>query len=515
MRGQDVQYGSVSPAVTAATIYGNLTSFLTTKVTRTRFTNSTGSTTNPTATFSATPANGSALIAVILRTADNTTTTLSGWTQLSNAGSGGVRQAAVWWKRAGAGEPTVVTATNATAAAWNMTIIEYGGWATLADPVSISASATVASSTSIAVPGTGMMAGIVGLVNGTGTWTTATLATTTGSNASLTQLATTTLANVSEIIGYNNSEDAACTFTLGTARATNRLVVGWPHNTTSVNPSFGTFTGVSSTGNGLEGQIGIEFDTTTIPAANTVSAATLTMKSGPTTALWPSIADSEIFNINSTAIAKTASNTRTLWRTPTEITALTKVATRAAGSAYAASTSYAWSSDAAFISNINQAGTTRLLVSTSEQRTGSLSGSQQVYNISSTAGDHFITIVHQREVTIPTATATASATTPSDIVAYLRTLPTVSAIATPTIARVASFVRTIAASATATPTIARVLSLLRTISASAQAVPSVAGNLVSTQLPRILRLAGRSTVTLVTQSTLRLLGRSTLKLPKE
>jgi len=35
------------------------------------------------------------------------------------------------------------------------------------------------------------------------------------------------------------------------------------------------------------------------------------------------------------------------------------------------------------------------------------------------------------------------------------------------------------------------------------------------QLPRILRLAGRSTVTLVTQSTLRLLGRSTLKLPKE
>lgn len=36
-----------------------------------------------------------------------------------------------------------------------------------------------------------------------------------------------------------------------------------------------------------------------------------------------------------------------------------------------------------------------------------------------------------------------------------------------------------------------------------------------TQIPRILQLGGRSTVTLATQSTLRLLGRSTLKLPKE
>lgn len=515
MRGQNVQYGSVSPAVTAATIYSNLSTFLTTKVTRTRYTNNTGSTTNPTATFSATPANGSALIAVILRTADNTTTTLSGWTQLSNAGSGGVRQAAVWWKRAGASEPTVVTATNSTAAAWNMTIIEYGGWATLADPVSISASATVSSTTNITVPGTGMMAGVCAIVNGAGSWTTATLADDVGNNASYTQFAATTLANCSEIIGYNNSEDATAKYTLGTARATNRLVVGWPHNTTSANPSYGTFTGINATGSGTEGQIGIEFDTTTIPALNTVSAVTLTMKSAPPVALWPTIADSEIFNINSTAIAKTASNTRTLWRTPTEITALTKVASRAAGSAYLANTSYAWTSDAAFISNINQGGTTRLLVGTNEQRTGSISPGAQVYNISSTVGDHFLTIVHNRLVTIPTATATATATTPSDIVAYLRTLPTVTAIATPTIARVASLVRTITASAAASPTIARVMSLLRTISASAQAVPSVAGNLVSTQLPRILRLAGRSTVTLVTQSTLRLLGRSTLKLPKE
>ena len=35
------------------------------------------------------------------------------------------------------------------------------------------------------------------------------------------------------------------------------------------------------------------------------------------------------------------------------------------------------------------------------------------------------------------------------------------------------------------------------------------------QLPRIVSVKSRSTVTLATQSTLRLLGRSTLKLPKE
>jgi len=537
MRGQNIQYGTVSPAVTAATIYSNLTSFLTTKVTRTRFTNATGSTTNPTATFSATPANGSALICVILRTADNVATTLSGWTQLSNAGAGGVRQAAVWWKRAGASEPTVVTATNATAAAWNMTIIEYGGWATLADPVSISNSATVSSTASIGVPGTGMQAGVCAIVNGAGSWTTATLADDVGNNASYTQFAATTLANCSEIIGYNNYEDATAKYTLGTARATNRLVVGWPHNRTSTVAPFGTLAGVQPTASGIEGQIGIEFDTSTIPAANTVSAATLTMKAGATSTLWPSIATSEIYSINSTAIAKTASDTRTVWRTPTEITALTKVATRAAGSPYAVSTSYAWSSEAAFISNINQGSTTRLLVGTSEQRTGTLAGSQQVYNISSTPGDHFITIVHQREVTLPTVTATASATTPGRLVAYLRTLSTVSADASPVISRIASLLltitasadtsplisrvvslaRTITASAEASPVITRVVSLARTIAAAAQAVPGIvaAYQPFSAQLPRVVRLPFRAIVALSQQTRARISQRSKLRLPKE
>ena len=540
MRGQNVQYGFVDPAVTAATIYSNLSTFLTTKVTRTRYTNNTGSTTNPTATFSATPANGSALICVILRTADNTATTLTGWTQLSNAGSSGVRQAAVWWKRAGASEPTVVTATNATAAAWNMTRIEYGGWATLANPVSISNSATVASSTNITVPGTGMMAGVCAIVNGAGSWTTATLADDVGNNASYTQFAATTQANCSEIVGYNNYEDATAKYTLGTARATNRLVVGWPHNTTSAISSFSSAVGISPTTASAAGQIGIEFDTSSIPTANTVSAATLTIKSGLILVFWPSIATSEIFSINSTAIAKTASDTRTVWRTPTEITALTKVASRAAGSAYAVSTSYAWTSDATFPAAINKASTTRLLVGTSEQRTGSLAGTQQAYNISQTAGDHFITIVHQREVTIPPSAAvlaTATASTPSRLVSYLRTLSTVSADASPTISRVVNLSRTIAASADAsplisrvvslsrtiaasvyvTPTIVRVGTLARTIAASVQAVPSLVADYFpySTQLPRIIRLAGRSTITLATQSTLRLLGRSTLKLPKE
>ena len=536
MRGQNIQYGTVSPAVTAATIYSNLSTFLTTKVTRTRYTNNTGSTTNPTATFSATPANGSALICVILRTADNTATTLTGWTQLSNAGAGGVRQAAVWWKRAGASEPTVVTATNATAAAWNMTIIEYGGWATLADPVSISNSATVASSTSITVPGTGMMAGVCAIVNGTGTWTTATLADDVGNNASYTQFAATTQANCSEIIGYNNYEDASAKYTLGTARATNRLVVGWPHNTSSLSFGFGYGAGISTSLGILLGQIGLEFDTSSIPVANTVSSATLTLKAGGTGAAYPSANAVEIFNINSTAIAKTASNTRTVWRTPTEITALTKVASRPAGSAYVINTAYAWPSEAAFISNINQGSTTRLLLATTEQRTGTLTGSAQNINISDTSGDHFLTIVHQREQTV-TAAATATASSPSRIVAYLRTLPTVSADTSPVISRIASISATIAAAADASPVISRIVSLSRTISASADAIPAITrvASLVRTisasvqavpdivaayqpfsaQLPRVVRLPFRAIVALSHQTRARISQRSTLRLPKE
>ena len=534
LRGQDIQYGSVSPAVTATTIglaspFTNLSTFLTTKVTRTRFTNATGSTTNPTATFSATPANGSALIAVILRTADNTTTTMTGWTQLSNAGAGGVRQAAVWWKRAGASEPTVVTATNATATAWNMTIIEYGGWAALADPVSISNSATVASTTNITVPGTGMHAGVCAIVTGAGSWTTATLADDVGNNASYTQFAATTLANCSEIVGYNNYEDATAKYTLGTARATNRLVVGWPHNTTSAFAPFGTFAGIQTNGGATEGQIGIEFDTTTIPALNTVSAATLTMKAGSTPP-WPSVATSEIYSINSTAIAKTASNTRTLWRTPTEVAALTKVATRAAGSPYVASTAYAWTSEAAFISNISQGGTTRLLVGTSEQRTGSLAGSSQVYNISSTAGDHFITIVHSylgAQTVTSTLTTTSNVsravskvlTSSSNLVSTLSksVLSTLATTLSPAIDIAKTLSKTISSSITP------VVNIIKSVAIRFASVLSIAANTLTQYVPsflydpaaRVLRLIGRTTLRLTQDTVLRLRQRTHLRLPKE
>jgi len=417
-----------------------------------------------------------------------------------------------------------------------MTIIEYGGWATLADPVSISASATVASTTNITVPATGMMAGVCAIVNGAGSWGTATLADVIGNNASYTQFAATTLANCSEIVGYNNYEDAQAQYTLsGTPRATNRLVVGWPHNT--ISGAAGSFyAGIEPTASAVAGQVGIEFDTSTIPALNTVSAATLTLKSG-TAVTWPSTATSEIFSINSTAIAKTASNTRTLWRTPTEVAALTKVATRAAGSAYVANTTYAWDSEAAFISNINQGSTTRLLVATSEQRTGSLAGSSQTYTVSDTAANHFLTIVHNRLVTIPTVTATASASAPGRLVAYLRTLPTVSANASPVISRIASLLQIIAASADASPAISRIVNVLRTITASAEASPvitrvasfarTIAASVqavpgivaayqpFSVQLPRLVRLPFRAIVALSQQTRARISQRSKLRLPKE
>ena len=414
LRGQNVQYGGdgndINPGagVTATTIgldspYTNLSTFLTTKVTSPQaVVNASGSTANPSATFGSTPTSGNVLLCIFLQTGTSTTTSAisgSGWALLTSAQSGGSRRAECWWKRAGASEPTAVTMTNAGTSPWDMQLSEYGGWAALADPVAIMAAANVTTATSFGLVSTGMHRGVFAFVCGAGSWGTPSVSTTTGANESQALNLSNTRAAVGQIVGWNNSEASSCTFAVTTTRAVTRFAVGWPHNTTSVLASFGNQVGISPSSATLAGQVGIEFDTSSIPAANTVSVATLTIKSAPTSVVWPSVADSEIFSINSTAIAKTASNTRTLWRTPTEVAALTKVASRPAGSAYAVSTSYAWTSNAAFLAAINKASTTRLLVGTSEQRTGSLAGSQQSYNISQTAGDHFITIVHN--LTIP------------------------------------------------------------------------------------------------------------------
>ena len=535
-RGQNFR---TSSGMTGTTFYtgSNISTLLSTKVTRTRFTNAASNTTNPTATFSATPANGSALICVLTRLTDNATSTMpAGWVQLTASGAAGTRRLEMWWKRAGASEPTVVTMTNATALGWNMSIAEYGGWATLQDPAIISAAATVASTTSITNPQTYTSTAVIGLISGT-TFTSATLATSSGSNSSLSQFAATTQTNVSEIVGYNNDSDAVTTYTLGTARATTRGIIGWPITGTGnfISGIYG-YAGVAQTTATIsEGQLGYEFDTTAIPVANTVSSVTYTGQASaiPT---WPSVADVELFNINSTAIAKSGSNTNTVWRTPTELSALTKVASRPAGSAWVASTAYQWTSNSNFLTAINQGSTTRILIATSQQRTGSITASEQTVGFDQ-LNTMFLTIVHERLVTIPTVTATATATSPGRLAAYLRTLPTVSANASPVISRIASLSATIAASADASPLISRIVSLARTITASAEASPvitrvaSLARTIAaaaqavpgivaayqpfSVQLPRVVRLPFRAIVALSQQTKARISQRSTLRLPKE
>ncbi len=81
-----------SAGVSVSTLYSNLTTMLTTGVTVVQSVNNSATSTNPTATFGATPTNGNAMIAIVIRGSDNVSSTNGSWTQLTAQGSAGARR---------------------------------------------------------------------------------------------------------------------------------------------------------------------------------------------------------------------------------------------------------------------------------------------------------------------------------------------------------------------------------------------------------------------------------------
>ena len=160
---------SVTAGATVSTISSNISTMLDTGVTLVQQVNNSATGTNPNATFTNTPTNGNAMIAVLARGNDNAASTPpAGWTQLTAQGSAGARRLEIFWKRAGASEAKLHTWTNATSGLWDLILIEFGGWAAVADPITIIAGANVTTTTSTTFSQTGILESVCAVVSSGG-----------------------------------------------------------------------------------------------------------------------------------------------------------------------------------------------------------------------------------------------------------------------------------------------------------------------------------------------------------
>lgn len=505
---RSLDLGNSANTITAGTstgtqLIGNLSTYLG-GVTRVQQVNNSASTTNPTATFTTTPVSGNAMIAIVIRGADNQASTNSSWTLLTSAGSAGSRRLEIWWRRAGASEPTTHTWTNGTAALWEVTLLECGGWAAITNPRTITAAANNAANTQWTAGNGGPFAvgAVVTAAGGAGTMN---VTNALGFLESFGALPITTTTRFCPFYGdtwVNYPDDVSGlgetrpTVTWTTSRAFTAGYVGWPEGSTK-GPSNG-FASVGQavfSNTGPYGQAKLTFDTSAIPSSNTVTSATLSLKSS-TQSGWPADASVDAYKITSGA-SFTTSNSPAWWQTATDIASLTRVASRAAGSAWATSTVYDWTSDSTFPAQITKAGSTSLLLVTGDQAAGSGSSrtSANYCYPSGTASDHYLTIVHNLQLSRTVAASSSLTPAITQIVSTVRSVAsTVGVISTST--RLASYARTIAATVTTTASIVATL------------VPIVIG------IPHKISLRVRSTVTLPGLERIRLTVRSRLRLPE-
>lgn len=519
--------------VTTAGVFTNIDSLFDTGVTQTQSATGSGSTTNPTATFGSTPASGSALVAVLCRTADNIASTLTGWTQLTASGAGGVRRLEIWWKRAGASEPTTVTFTNATAAGWQVALYEFGGFATLYDPITITAAQTGTSAAFANFNMDGCLTAVGAVVMGTAI-SGMSVAAAAGSLETATLTSSSTLHGIARVDGWTNYENTQPRFSWTTSRAHTKGSVGWPmivESSIVAAPIVGN--SINTTANGAVAMMGLSFDTSAIPDANTVTAATLTLAAA-NYANYPANTGVSAFSLAGAAIAVDGSNTRKVIKKPSELSALTRVATRAAASAWVYPAAYDWTSDAAFPGQISLTGSTTILMALEDQKTGTTRATAEQLVFSGTVSNHSLTVVHNYQTTATVTATVATSPVVSRVVTFARTIVATVAMS-PVIARVVTFARDVIATVGASPVVTRTATFARTITATVATLPVITrigtfartvtttvgntitttGAIVITQAVRVLSLFMRNTVKIPQAVTVRLLGRSTIRIPKE
>ena len=505
-----------------------------------------------TTAFSATPTAGNILVSVISRVDNNAVSSNpAGWVLLDGGGNTG-RRVEVWWYRSTGvvGDKGPFTfATSAGANNWGIQMLEFGGshqQIALVTAATNNASSTTPAAQTMtqsvgprtvvnAITVAGAATSITGAFSGTGTVESST-------NYTGATYGATSVNDLYNNTSFTGVDTYGTAYTLGAAR-------------TSVSILFTIDTGeiLSTTSNVGAGVVGTirataitqtvhSFDTSVITSGKTLTAATLNLTAGNTInlitvgATVPANAQlqARLYGTGSLPSDTRGNNNNHWWFGSTAAAAQTLLATYGP-SAWVNTTAYNLASNAAMLTSINKTGYTHISLVTNDIVNSTSRATQEIYCFSTSST---LTVVYNSSTSqTVTASATATASSPSRIVAYLRTVATVSASATaaisrtlslsrtiaaaaaasPLISRVVSLSQTIAASAAASPTVERAVNLSRTIAASVQAVPGIVAEYIpfTNQLPRIIRLAGRSTITLVTQSTLRLLGRSTLKLPKE
>jgi len=519
---------------TPAGVFTNIDSLFDTGVTQTQSATSSGSTINPAATFGSTPASGSALIAVICRTADNIASTLAGWTQLTASGAGGVRRLEMWWRRAGASEPTAVTFGNATAAGWQVALYEFGGFANLYDPVTITTAVTGTSAAFANFNMDGCLTAVGAVVMGTAI-SGMSVAAVTGSLETATLTSSSTLHGIARVDGWTNYEGTLPRFSWVTSRAHTKGSVGWPMISESyagLAPGIGN--GIATTANGGVFMSGLSFDTSAIPDANTVSAATLTLTPNVNVTDYPTISNTSAFSLAGAAIGVDASNTRKVIKKPSEISALTRVATRAPSLPWSFASSYDWTSDSTFAGQINLTGATTILMATEDQKAGTTRTTNQFCALSATITSHSLTVVHNLQATATVTATVATSPVITRVAAYLRTAvatvatsPVITRVVTfgqsiaatvgasPVVTRTATFARSIAATVDASPVITRIATFVRTVTATVGNTITATGAIVITQAARVLSLFMRNTVKIPQAVTVKLFGRSTIRIPKE
>jgi hypothetical protein len=531
--------GAGNGPLTVKQLYDNLNTAIDTGVTLVQQINNSATSTNPNATFTNTPTNGNAMIAILCRAADNVASTgPSGWVQLTAQGAAGSRRLEIWWKRAGASEAKLHTWTNATSALWDLTMIEYGGIAATIDPVVVVAAANMTTNTTQTFAQSGFLPTICAIATGGAV----TNFTNTGTNIeTVTDLPFTTTGRfrAMNLDPWTNRESGQTnTISWTTSRAFTRAQVGWnpgtnDNDSTNLDNYVGNNTQTSQT---IGAQMGLRFDTSALPNNDTVDTATISIRTGPSAgSAWPANSAVNAYSLAAASITASNSNTRAAWKKPSELAALTKVASRAAGASTSTGTVYTWTSESAFTGQVNKTGDTTILIATADQQAGTYRTTSEFCVLDPTAANHYITVVHSPPARTVAATLTATpaitrtvaylrtiaatlTTTPAiaRTVAYLRTVAADLAV-TPTITTVQAYARSITATITATPAIARAITFARSITATITGTVDLAATLIpfSAQVARIVRLAGRSTLKLTQIVTARLGGRSTIRAPKE
>jgi hypothetical protein len=520
------------------TIYDNLSSYLDTGITLVQQINNSASTTNPNATFTNTPTNGNAMIAIVMR-GDNQASTNANWTLLTSQGATGARRLEMWWRRAGASESKTHTWTNATAALWDVTLIEFGGFAAYVDPVVVQAAQNATTTTTASFTSTGILESVCAVATSGGS---AGTFTNTGTNTeSVTDLpfTTTTRFRAMTVDGWlNRPKDQTNVITYTTSRPHTRAQVGWNLGSETQNlfATYGPQVGntAQTTADAL-GQIGLRFDTSALPNNDTIDSATLTLKSGIFGSVWPANCALNAYSLAAASISASNSNTRAVWKKPSELAALTRIATRAAGSAWVINTAYNWTSDSAFLTELNKTGNTTLVLATADQQAGTYRTTEQTANFSSTASDHYITVVHSPPAQTVAASVTVTPTL-TRVASFARSIAA-SLTVTPGITQVLSFARTVASSVTTSPTISQITSYLRTISSDLTVTPvltatrsllrtiattiDLTSTILATKIPfvsqvaRVIRLGGRNTIRIGQITVARITGRTTIRAPKE